>query len=89
MDLLFKRYASPFLLFDELIVNGQSFEFIQDMLKEIQEESIYKLWLYKGFDKDYSEFKEMVRPKEHKGINIDSEGAIQSSLNVMNELKPQ
>ena len=53
MDLLFKRYASPFLLFDELIVNGQSFEFIQDMLKEIQEESIYKLWLYKGFDKDY------------------------------------
>lgn len=89
MDLLFKRYASPFLLFDELIVNNQSFDFIQDLLNEIQEESYYKLWLYKGFDKDYGEFKEIIRPKEHKSININVKGAIQSSLDVMNELKPQ
>lgn len=89
MDLLFKRYASPFLLFDELIVNNQSFDFIQDLLNEIQEESYYKLWLYKGLDKDYGEFKEIIRPKEHKSINIDVKGAIQNALDVMDELKPQ
>nr|DAL80459.1 MAG TPA: hypothetical protein [Caudoviricetes sp.] len=89
MDLLFKRYASPFLLFDELIVNNQSFDFIQDLLNEVQEESYYRLWLYKGFDKDYEEFKEIIRPKEHKNTNIDVKGAIQCSIDVMNELKPQ
>ena len=45
MDLVFKRYSSPFLLLDNLIENGRFLEFIMELLDMHEEEQIYELWL--------------------------------------------
>ena len=57
MDLVFKRYSSPFLLLDNLIENGKFLEFIAELLNDYQEEQLYEFWLHKVHDKSYEEFK--------------------------------
>lgn len=70
MDLLHKRYASPFSLLDTLIENKQFSEYIQFLLnKEAEDRNDQMLWefyLHKVFDKPFNEFK--------KDILVKSEG---------------
>ena len=42
MDLLAKRYASPFLILDEFIRIGQFQEFINELAKTVSEEKKHK-----------------------------------------------
>ena len=55
MDLLFKRYASPFILLDNLILISSSSSFIDDLFKFINEEkgeqTNWEFFLHKVFDK--------------------------------------
>lgn len=64
MDLLHKRYASPFPLLDNLIENKQFSEYIQFLLnKEAEDRNDQMLWefyLHKVFDKSFKEFRETM-----------------------------
>ena len=64
MDLLFKRYASPFVLLDNLILTSSSSSFIDDLFKLINEEKEeqirWEFFLHKVFDKSWKEFNEEV-----------------------------
>lgn len=89
MDLLFQRYASPFLLYDELIVNHQAFDYTKSLLDEINEDKIYDLWLHKGYDKSYADFKKMcMTPKSHRE-KVDVNRILTNSMEVMGEITPQ
>ena len=60
MDLLFKRYASPFLLIDQLILTNGLDKFIDDLFKfmreEKQEQTKWEFFLHKIYDKSWKEF---------------------------------
>ena len=64
MDLLFKRYASPFVLLDNLILTSSSSSYIDDLFKLINEEKEeqvqWEFFLHKVFDKSWKEFCEEV-----------------------------
>lgn len=47
MDLLFLRYASPFLLIDQLISMGTFFDFIDKMFEEYNEQKLWDYYLHK------------------------------------------
>lgn len=61
MDLIHKRYASPFPLLDSLIENRQFDEYVQFLLnKEAEDKNDRMLWeyyLHKVFDRSFDEFK--------------------------------
>ena len=57
MDLLFKRYASPFLLMDEMIAVGNLQDFITYLLKDEQEALQWDVWLHKVHDMDFNTYK--------------------------------
>jgi CRISPR/Cas system-associated exonuclease Cas4 (RecB family) len=67
MDLLYKRYASPFSLLDNLIVNEQFNEYVQFLLnKEAEEKNDNMLWeffLHKVYNKSFNEWKEEIKSK--------------------------
>ena len=87
MDLLFKRYASPFLLLDGMIETGRFLEFVLEFIDTTNEEKTYEFWLYKVFDKTYAEFKDIVMPKPVE--KIDLETTVQESKDILNSFVPE
>lgn len=53
MDLLFNRYASPFLLLDQMIAVGRFAEFIDEFLElkneEVEAETLFDMYLHHPF----------------------------------------
>ena len=60
MDLLFKRYANPFLLLDNMITTGRFLEFILELIDIQNDEKIHDVWIHKVFDKSFDDFKKLV-----------------------------
>ena len=75
MDLLSKRYASPFFVLDDMIRLGQLHDFLTELFKEINEEEIeryrWEFYLHKVFDKTYEEYLNIVNDS-NKGRNEPS-----------------
>lgn len=55
MDLLFSRYASPFLLLDQMILTDRFSAFVSELLRirneEKDEQTLWEFFLHKVFDK--------------------------------------
>lgn len=64
MDLLFRRYASPFSVCDEFIRLGQFHNFIIKLVnqdrKEKNDAELWEFYLHKVHDKSFKEFKDSL-----------------------------
>ena len=90
MDLLFKRYASPFLLLDEIILTDKLTEFVSHIVDETNNEQEWEFFLHKVFDKSFREFKESLRiterPREMSKSDIET--TIKDSLDITQNFIP-
>ena len=92
MDLLFKRYASPFILIDNLILIGSSSSFIDDLIdfinKEKKEQINWEFFLHKVFDKSWKEFcDEVSQPIDDKEIDLGA--TVKKSKDMLNNFTPE
>ena len=92
MDLLFKRYASPFILIDNLILIGSSSSFIYDLIdfinKEKEEQINWEFFLHKVFDKSWKEFcDEVSQPIVNKEIDLGA--TVKKSKDMLNNFTPE
>ena len=92
MDLLFTRYASPFVLLDNLIANNSLSDFIDDFFKfineEQQEDTKWQFFLHKVFGKSWKEFCEEIESVD-KAKEIDLGATIKKSYNMLNNFAPE
>ena len=92
MDLLFKRYASPFVLLDNFIAMGSLSDFIDDFFKfineEQQEDTKWQFFLHKVFDKSWKEFCEEI-DSANKAEKIDLGATIKKSYDMLNNFAPE
>lgn len=94
MDLLFKRYASPFLFMEGMIQTGRFLSFVENFCatvhKEKEEETQWDFFLHKVFEGSFAEFKEEMRiQKELKEMSKSNiETTIKHSMNILNNFKP-
>lgn len=95
MDLLFKRYASPFLLLDEMIISGRLFDFvvfiIDSINKENDEKVMWEYFLHKVIDKSYADFvnecKNTKKPESDEVKTTDFETTVKQSISILNGFK--
>lgn len=90
MDLLFERYANPFLLLDNLIATGRFFEFVMEFIDIHNEEKIYDVWIHKIFDKSFEAFKNEIE-ENNEIANVDNqnvETTIKESMDMLNNFNP-
>ena len=92
MDLLFKRYASPFILLDNLILIGSSSSFIDDLInfinEETEEQTRWEFFLHKVFDKSWKEFcDEVSQPIVNKEIDLGA--TVKKSKDMLNNFTPE
>ena len=90
MDLLFKRYASPFLLLDGYISTSRFCEFIMSFVKQKQEDDKWELYLHKVWDKSYSEFCEILQTSQdmQEMSNDEIETTIKKSMSILGNFTP-
>ena len=92
MDLLFKRYASPFVLIDNLILTSSSSSFIDELFdlisKEKEEQIQWEFFLHKVFDKSWKEFNDEVN-QPIIDEKIDLGATVVKSRNMLNNFTPE
>ena len=90
MDLLFKRYASPFLLVNSYIRVGRFAEFVKEFLKLREEDLAWETWLHKVHDKTFSEFKEAIddAAKNEEFSKEQIKTTINDSAEMLNNFNP-
>lgn len=92
MDLLFKRYASPFLLLDHYIDSGRFLEFVNEFNGIQTEELMWDVWLHKIFDQSFDDYKQGVM--EHAKNNVKPtkkqlETTIINSKSILDSFHPE
>ena len=92
MDLLFKRYASPFVLIDGLILTNSLNIFVDDffdfVIEEQKNKTEWEFFLHKVYDQSWSEFSESIKPsKNQTPINLGA--TIVKSKNILTNFTPE
>ena len=75
MDLLFSRYASPFVLLDNLILTNSTSNFINDLFtfinEEKEEKTQWEFFLHKVYGKSWKEFVDSINvSNEEKEVDL-------------------
>lgn len=88
--MIFQRYSSPMAYLDRMIATGRLREFVDEFVKikneEVEDETIWEVWLHRIFDKGFDEFKKSLRgetkaaptPEELKSIAMESKNIMAS-----------
>lgn len=88
MDLLFHRYASPFLLLDQLIPRSGLSEFVSTVWRLKEEEMQWQYFLAKVFDKSFEDFKSAMKPQQGMSQK-EIETTIKDSISMMDTFIPE
>lgn len=88
MDLLFKRYASPFSFIDSLIFSGRFSEGVSEIYGFLNEDKEWEFFLHKVFDKSFEEFKSTVAAEPQKMTSNDFETTISNSKSMLQGFNP-
>ena len=87
MDLLFTRYASPFVLLDGLILTNSLKNFVDDFFDFVNEDREWEFFLHKVYDKSWSEFSNEMKQSENQK-QVDLGATIVKSKNMLNNFTP-
>lgn len=95
MDLLFKRYASPFSFINGMIQSGRFFEFVVELVKttnkEKEDEFNWNFYLHKVWEGNYQDFLADVENNK-KNLTMTKrtiETTVQHSMNILNNFNPE
>ena len=92
MDLLFSRYASPFVLLDNFLLTNSLSDFIDDMFKLINEErkekTQWEFFLHKVYEKTWKEFIDEINiSNEEKEIDLGA--TLRKSKDILKNFTPE
>lgn len=94
MDLLFKRYADPFLFINQMIRSGRFDSFVVDFVDTIQkeknEQASWEYFLHKVWEGSFSDFRSnMETDKELQTMSDEQiETTVQNSMNILKNFNP-
>lgn len=83
MDLLFKRYASPYLLVDEMIANGLFSDFVSNLIEADSDKNLWEFFLHKVDDKSFNDWKNSLNNKGSQITNEQIETTINDSFSIL------
>ena len=87
MDLLFKRYASPFVLLDNLIITNSLNSFVNDFFDFVREDNEWEFFLHKIYGKSWSEFSDSIKQSDNQEP-IDLGATLTKSKNMLENFTP-
>jgi len=89
MDLLFKRYASPFTLIDQMILAEQFSDFVNDVLDFVENERLWDYYLHKVNGQSFEEFKNSVKERQKVVTPTNIETTVNDSFDILQGFVPE
>ena len=89
MDLLFKRYASPFLIIDQMIEMNCFSDFINQSIQKQNDDTLWEFFLHKVEGKTFKEFKDDFELQNTQVTTEDLETTINYSVDLLQGFNPQ
>lgn len=91
--MIFKRYSSPFLFLDNLLIQGRFSDGIDTIYKQVDEEKLWQLYLSNPMkDKSYIEWKNEIIYKNQEQNDFEVAENIEDiknkAKNILNNFKP-
>lgn len=87
-DLLFSKYASPQILIDQLISNGDFFDWVIEFIDAENDRQAWDVWLHKVIDKSFEEFRESIQTHVNQMDDEQLETTISDSKSILNAFIP-
>lgn len=92
MDSLHVRYASPFQYLDILILHKQLLEFIDEFYEQINEDSLWELYLHREIESNFKDWKNSVMSEmnsvENEPTKKEIEATIQHAEDILSGFVP-
>jgi hypothetical protein len=91
MDLLFKRYASPFLLVDQMILTGNFTEFVAKLVELDADEELWQFFLHKVEGQSFNDWKASLGVDQQAKTQMSDDeikATVQSSFSILNGYEP-
>ena len=95
MDLLSKRYASPYFVLNGIIQTGRLLEFVDEILQiteqEKEDRANWEFFLHKVFEGSFNDFLEEQKiNKQNQNLSVRTiETTIQHSKDILNNFNPE
>ena len=93
MDLLFKRYASPFVLLDNLILTNSLSNFINDFYTfihdDIEDKAQWEYFLHRVFDMSFEDYLEKIKKSNEKSEDVDLNATVKKSFDMLQTFTPE
>ncbi len=92
MDLLFKRYASPYLILDDMIRAGKLSEFILVVVNKENEQTQWEFWLHKVYGMGFEEYKQECKRNDKQALAMSDEqveSTVSNARNILKGFKPK
>jgi hypothetical protein len=84
MDLLFSKYASPFLFVDLMISECRLCDFIDEIFKIEDERKTWEFYLHKVHDKSFDDFVSSIRSNRNNEISTEELGTtVKESASIL------
>lgn len=89
MDLLFKRYASPYLLVDEMILAGQFSDFVTRLTEYDADQNLWEFFLHKVDGQSFNDWKASLGAEQSSQMSNDQiETTVNDSYFILNNFEP-
>ena len=83
MDLIFKRYANPYLLIDEMLEIGQFSDFIFEVIKMKDEDEQWEFFLHKVMNQSFAGFKNSMVINNKQITMNEIETTVNNSYSIL------
>lgn len=88
MDLLYSKYASPFILLDEMIHQGRLLEFVNTINDIEDEKKLWSIWLLRVYDKSYDDWITNLHSQAEQPSEPEIEATVKDSYNILSGFNP-
>lgn len=88
MDLMFKRYSSPFAFLDALILSGKFSQGISEIWDYSNEDKVWDFYLHKVYGKSFDEFKNETFAEPREITVTDFETTVNKSKSMLQGFNP-
>ena len=89
MDLLFKRYASPFLLVDQMLLTGQFSEFVTELFDYDTDDRLWNIFLHKIEGQSFNDWKASLGQEQDLMMTKNEvETTVNDSFDILNGFEP-
>ena len=91
--MLYQRYANPMELLDNMLITGQLYRFVSEIIKtvneELEEKALWEFWLHKDWERSWPEFRKSLNDKPNAApTQQETLDIVNESMNIMASFCP-